>query len=335
MRANHEETLLSVIVPCYNEQEVIAETHRRLTEVLSGLDCDYEIIYIDDGSRDTTAELLRGLHAADDRVRVLLLARNFGHQRAVSAGIDRACGDAVVLIDADLQDPPEVIAEMLAQWRAGWDVVYAQRTERPGETAFKRVTANLFYRVLNRLSDVDIPRDTGDFRLMNRRVVEALRQMPEQDRFLRGMVSWVGFRQKALPYRRAERFAGESKYPLRKMLALASDGLISFSLRPLRLATWLAGAALLAAVLNVVVGCLAPLATGTFHFGWTFGLSGLLLCSAAQLFTTGILGADIGSIYRHSQQRQLYPGGEELLPGSPTARTGGATEAQAEQSRAA
>ncbi|HYG68681.1 MAG TPA: glycosyltransferase family 2 protein, partial [Anaeromyxobacteraceae bacterium] len=204
-----------MVVPCYNEEGVLAETMRRLKAFCDEVDLEIELIFVDDGSRDRTRQLLRQYAAEDPRIKVVGFARNFGHQIAVTAGIDAASGDAVVLMDADLQDPPEVIHEMIAKWREGYDVVYGTRTERPGESAFKLATARWFYRILNRLSDVPIPLDAGDFRLMSRRVVDTLRAMPERDRFVRGIVSWVGFRQTPLPYRRAQRFAGESKYPLR------------------------------------------------------------------------------------------------------------------------
>lgn len=227
--------VLSVIVPCYNEEQVIRQTHARLSAALSAL-CTREglrpeILYVDDGSRDGTAAALADIQTGAGRegvaVRVIGLSRNFGHQLAVTAGLDHCAGDAVVIIDADLQDPPELIAEMVALWRQGWKVVYAQRRQRAGETRFKLWTSNLFYRFLNRLSDIGILRDTGDFRLIDREVVLALRRMPERARFLRGMVSWVGFRQIALPYDRASRAAGESKYPLVKMLRFAVDGILA------------------------------------------------------------------------------------------------------------
>jgi dolichol-phosphate mannosyltransferase len=229
--------LLSVVIPCYNEEEVIAETVKRLASFASGLThLQVEFIFVDDGSRDQTRAMLKTFAKTDERIKVIGFARNFGHQIAVTAGVDAAQGDAVVLIDADLQDPPEVIHEMIKKWEEGYDVVYGTRTERPGESAFKLATARLFYRILNRLSSVPIPLDTGDFRLMSRSVVDTLRAMPERDRFIRGMVSWVGFRQIALPYKRAQRFAGETKYPLKKMLTFAFDGILSFSSKPLELA---------------------------------------------------------------------------------------------------
>ena len=232
----HPPKLLSIVIPCYNEEEVIAETIKRLKAFAVDLkNLDVEFIFVDDGSRDQTRALLKSFSALDSRIKIVGFARNFGHQIAVTAGVDAARGDAVVLIDADLQDPPEVVHEMIKKWEEGYDVVYGTRTERPGESAFKLATARLFYRVLNKLSSVPIPLDTGDFRLMSRPVVDVLGAMPERDRFIRGMVSWVGFKQIALPYKRAQRFAGETKYPLKKMLTFAFDGILSFSSKPLEL----------------------------------------------------------------------------------------------------
>ncbi|MEE4379524.1 MAG: glycosyltransferase family 2 protein, partial [Candidatus Competibacteraceae bacterium] len=228
--------LLSVVIPCYNEEAVLEETMHQLKAFCAELyNLDVELIFVDDGSSDQTRELLRRFATGDSRIKLIGLARNFGHQIAVTAGIDAASGDSVVLIDADLQDPPEVIHQMIAKWQEGYDVVYGTRTERSGESAFKRATARGFYRLLNRLSDVPIPLDTGDFRLMSRNVVDTLRAMPERDRFIRGMVSWAGFKQTRLPYKRAERFAGASKYSLGKMLHFAADGILSFSIKPLQM----------------------------------------------------------------------------------------------------
>ena len=294
-------------MPCYNEEAVLDETHRRLTAVLDGLDdLDYELIYVDDGSRDGTALVLQRLQAHDDRVRIIRFSRNFGHQIAVTAGLEHASGDAIVLIDADLQDPPEVIRQMVACWREGYQVAYGQRVDRAGESAFKRWTAKAFYRLINRLSDVEIPVDTGDFRLIDRVVVEALLAMPEHDRFVRGMVSWVGFRQIAVPYSRAPRFAGESKYPITKMLRFAMDGVASFSRRPLRLATWL-GAFLLA----LAVGTLAytvgsRLVTGDWISVWMVPSVVALFLAAAQLLSIGVIGEYIGRIYAEVRGRPLY-----------------------------
>ena len=249
----HGPVLLSVVVPCFDEEAVIQETHARLVATLARIvETRFEIVYVDDGSNDRTLSVLRAIQQSDPRIRVVALSRNFGQQIAVAAGLEHASGEAVVLIDADLQDPPEVIPEMVERWRAGVDVAYGARTEREGETPLKLWTAKTFCRTLNRLSDVDIPLDTGDFRLMDRKVVDALLAMRERDRFLRGMVAWAGFRQEPVHYGRAARFAGSTKYPLTRMLRLASDGILSFTMAPLRLAFYMGVAATGLAVAGVL-----------------------------------------------------------------------------------
>lgn len=299
--------LISVVVPCYNEESVIAETHRRLCETL-GQQAAYavELLYVDDGSRDRTWEILQTLPAQGVTVRALTLSRNFGHQLAVSAGIERAQGDAVVLIDADLQDPPEVIPEMIREWQSGFEVVYGVRAQREGETAFKRATAAGFYRLINKLSEVPIPVDTGDFRLMDRQVVDALLNMPEHDRFIRGMVSWLGFRQKALPYKRDARWAGETKYPLSKMIKFALTAISSFSTVPLRIASWVGFAASGVAVLGMVAVVVLRLFTATWVEGWTALMLAILLMGGLQLLFLGILGEYIGRIYGEAKRRPLF-----------------------------
>ncbi|MHB1187317.1 glycosyltransferase family 2 protein [Thiobacillus sp.] len=299
--------LLSVVIPCFNEEEVIGETVKRLNAFCSELvNLDVELIFVDDGSHDRTPELLRSFAAEDSRIRLILFARNFGHQIAVTAGIDAASGDAVVLIDADLQDPPEVVHEMIAKWREGYDVVYGTRTERPGESAFKRATARGFYRLLNRLSDVPIPLDTGDFRLMSRSVVDTLNAMPERDRFVRGMVSWVGFKQIALPYKRAARFAGESKYPLRKMLRFATDGILSFSTKPLQVSVGLGMLCAALALAGILYALALRLFTNMWVEGWTALMIAVLFIGGVQLISVGILGEYVGRIYSEVKNRPLY-----------------------------
>ncbi len=299
--------LVSVIVPCYNEEPVIRETHRSLVAVLEQLEgLQHELIYVDDGSHDQTAEILQELHADNEHVRVLLLSRNFGHQVAVTAGLEHASGDAVVVIDADLQDPPEVIKEMVARWRDGYHVVYGLRTDREGETTFKLWTAKTFYWLMNRLSKIRIPLDVGDFRLMDRKVVEALLAMPERDRFLRGMVSWVGFKQVAVLYRRAPRFAGTSKYPLFKMIRFAMDGVLSFSFTPLRLAVWTGFVAIGLAIAGIVYAVVLRLYTTNWVRGWASLFVAMLLMSGVQLISLGIIGEYIGRIYGEVKQRPLY-----------------------------
>lgn len=299
--------LISAVVPCYNEEAVIRETHERLSATLGQLSgFDYELIYVDDGSRDETLRLLHELQAGDKRARVVALSRNFGHQIAVTAGLEHAAGDAVVVIDADLQDPPEVILEMVARWQDGYDVVYGVRTDREGETQFKLWTAKLFYRLINQLSKVQIPLDVGDFRLMNRRVVEAMLRMPERDRFLRGMVSWVGFRQVAVMYKRQPRHAGASKYPLFKMLAFAMDGVVSFSFAPLRVAIWTGFAAIALAFAGIIYAVLLRFLTNDWVRGWASIFVAVLFMSGVQLVSLGIIGEYVGRIYGEVKKRPLY-----------------------------
>jgi dolichol-phosphate mannosyltransferase len=297
---------LSVVVPCYNEQESIHACHEKLTAVLRVLKESYEIVYVDDGSRDKTAELLEQMHARDPHVVVVRLSRNFGHQPAVTAGLSASVGQAVVIIDADLQDPPELIPEMVALWRSGYKVVYGIRQTRDGETPFKLWTAKAFYRLINSLSDVEIPIDTGDFRLIDRVVVDVFLQMPERHRLLRGMWSWIGFPQVGLPYQRSPRFAGETKYPLRKMLGLALDGIVSFSVVPLRLVTALGFLSAGAAFLGIVYTLWVRLLTHSWVRGWAISFVGMLFMAGVQMLCLGILGEYIGRIYTESKQRPLF-----------------------------
>ncbi len=295
------------MIPCFNEQEVIEETLARVRAMCATQpETAFEIICVDDGSRDATLELLRAEQAVDERLRVLSFARNFGHQIAVTAGIDAASGDAVVLIDADLQDPPEAILAMIAKWREGYDVVYGVRGRREGESRFKLTTARAFYRLLNRLSEVPIPLDTGDFRLMSRPVVDALKAMPERHRFVRGMVAWVGFRQYALTYDRAERFAGVSKYPLRKMLRFATDGILSFSARPLQVATGLGLIAAGLSLLGIVYALAMRIFTSSWVEGWTALMIAVLFMGGVQLLSLGVIGEYIARIYDEAKGRPLY-----------------------------
>jgi dolichol-phosphate mannosyltransferase len=304
--------LLSVVVPCFNEDQVIDHTHRRLSAAVAAITPEFELIYVDDGSRDDTARKLRDIQAGDGHVRVIRLSRNFGHQIAVTAGVDYARGDAVVLIDADLQDPPEVIAEMVEKWREGYHVVYGRRAERAGETRFKLWTAHAFYRLIDWLSEVPIPLDTGDFRLMDRTVVEALKRMREKHRLLRAMTSWVGFRQAAVSYSRAERFAGESKYPLRKMLALALDGIVSFSTAPLKLVSLIGLTFSGLSLVGVVYALAMRLLTNNWVPGWTLIFIALLLIGGLQFLVTGVLGEYVGRIYSEAKDRPLFLVIEEL-----------------------
>lgn len=302
--------LISIVIPCHNEAAVLPETHRRLAEVadrLEGADA-FEFIFVDDGSRDETARVLHTLARADGRVRGLRLSRNFGQQIATTAGLECAAGDAVVIMDADLQDPPELIEAMLERWQEGYHVVYAQRTERTGETAFKLWSARLFYRLVQRISRVPIPSDTGDFRLMDRQVVDAFLRMPERDRFLRGMVSWVGYRQVAVPYKREARFAGTTKYPLMKMVSFAIDAVVSFSFAPLRLAVWTGFGVIGLALLGIVYAVILRLFADPSQWvrGWASTLVAILFMGGVQLISLGIIGEYVGRIYGEVKQRPLY-----------------------------
>ena len=296
---------LSLIIPVYNEEAILAELDRRLKAFLGEVDETWEVVFIDDGSHDKTAAGLNALAAEEPRYKVISFSRNFGHQIAITAGMDRAEGDAVVIMDADLQDPPEVVAEMIQKWREGYDVVYGQRSTRHGESIFKRATAAAFYRLLRMMLPIEVPLDTGDFRLMSRRVVLSMRALREQNRFVRAMVSWVGFKQIAVRYERPERFAGETKYPLRKMLRFAVDGITSFSIVPLRMATWLG---LFSGVVAIVTSAWAVYAAMTDKTvpGWATIMIAVALAASAQLIMTGILGEYIGRIYEEVKRRPLY-----------------------------
>jgi glycosyltransferase involved in cell wall biosynthesis len=299
--------LLSVVVPCMNEQEVLRTTHQHLVGVLQKSLANFEIIYVDDGSSDCTFEVLRELQTSDPRVRVIRFSRNFGHQVAITAGLEHASGDAVVIIDADLQDPPEVLLEFLAKWLDGYDVVYGVRTERDGESAFKRLSAKIFYRFFSHMSDTQMPLDTGDFRLLDRRVVDALISMPERDRFVRGMVSWLGFSQVAVPYHRAARAGGTTKFSLFKMVRFALDGIFSFSILPLRMATWIGFAASGFSIVGIVIVLLERFfeVPGLVK-GWSSAVIGELFIGGVQLVCLGIIGEYVGRIYGESKRRPLY-----------------------------
>ncbi len=318
-----EAPILSLVLPIYNEEAIIPELDRRLRGFLSGLSDvaeawsgvgeRWEVIFVVDGSKDRSLALLKQLAAAEPRYKVLSLSRNFGHQMAITAGLDRADGEAVVVMDADLQDPPEVVRQMVAKWREGFDVVFGVRSHRHGETAFKRLTAAIYYRLLRAmLGGASIPVDAGDFRLMSRPVVLTLRALREQHRFVRGLVWWVGFRQTAVSYERPGRFAGETKFPLRKMLHFAVDGITSFSTVPLRMAIWFGILAGLVAMGGGVWALWEKLyGTGVVK-GWTTIMILVGLGSSAQLLMTGILGEYVGRIYEEVKRRPLYVVQEEV-----------------------
>ncbi|MBI5017575.1 MAG: glycosyltransferase family 2 protein [Deltaproteobacteria bacterium] len=297
---------VSVVVPVYNEAEVIFESYKRLKRVLEGLDEPYELIFVNDGSRDATAVMLGCLCDTDPKVRLIDFSRNFGHQTAITAGMEHASGDAVVVIDADLQDPPEVIPEMIAKWREGYDVVYGKRAERKGDTFFKRFTAAAFYRLLDRLTDVDIPVDTGDFRLIDRKVCDALKTVKERNRYVRGIVSWLGFKQTGVEFVREERFAGETKYPLRKMLRFAVDAITSFSHKPLKLSSYVGVAVSLGSFAYLAVVVYLKLFTTTTVTGWASTMAVSLFFNGIVLMMLGILGSYVGRIYDEAKGRPLY-----------------------------
>ncbi|WPC76709.1 glycosyltransferase family 2 protein [Vibrio porteresiae] len=298
---------VSVVIPCYNESEVIDYTVEELLNVTNSIEgYQFELIFVNDGSADDTEAKLLNYSKQHEIVRLISFSRNFGHQPAVSAGIEAATGDAVVLIDADLQDPPHLIKDMIELWEKGYDVVYGTRENREGESRFKLASAKWFYRILNYLSEVSIPLDTGDFRLMDRQVVNQLNAMPEKNRFIRGMVSWIGFNQTSIRYQRNARFAGETKYPLRKMLKFGLDGILSFSVKPLKLSIIMgfisSGIALLMLLYTVYV----RLATDHWQSGWASMLVAMLFIGGVQLISIGILGEYIARIYNESKNRPLY-----------------------------
>ncbi|KJS16439.1 MAG: glycosyltransferase [Peptococcaceae bacterium BRH_c4b] len=296
----------TIIIPVYNEEAVVHETYRRLTRVMEAIGEPYELLFVNDGSRDRTAEIIEGFAESDECVKLLDFSRNFGHQIAITAGMDFACGDAIVILDADLQDPPELIPQMIEKWQEGYEVVYARRSKRKGETLFKRWTASLFYRTLSALTEVNIPLDTGDFRLIDRKVCKAMCSIREKNRFVRGLVSWVGFRSTAIEYVREERFAGETKYPLKKMIRFSMDGITSFSYKPLKLATYLGFIISFASFVCLVISLCLKLFTTNAVAGWSSLIACLLLLNGVILIILGILGEYVGRIYDETKNRPLY-----------------------------
>jgi dolichol-phosphate mannosyltransferase len=298
--------LLSVVIPVYNEEATVDELRRRLGEVLERVEPDYEVLLVNDGSRDGTAEALKRIAEPGSRWRAIHFSRNFGHQAAVAAGLRYATGQAVVVMDADLQDPPELLEQMLARWREGFEVVYAQRISREREGPLKRGLAWLYYRVLRAVAPVDIPTDTGDFCLMDRKVVDQLIALPERNRYIRGLRAWVGFRQTSVQFERAPRFAGEPKYTFRKSLGLGVNGIISFSKAPLRIATWLGLLVSLMSFVLVVVFVIEKLTRGFEIRGWASTVVIILFLGGVQLLTIGIIGEYLSRIYDEVKQRPLY-----------------------------
>jgi dolichol-phosphate mannosyltransferase len=296
---------ISLVIPIFNEEEVLPSLGERLTDLTAQLMTDWEVVFVDDGSHDRSLEMLRAAAAAEARYRVVSFSRNFGHQRAITAGVDAARGKAVVVMDADLQDPPEVVLEMVQKWREGYDVVFGRRRSREGETFFKVLTAKLFYRIFRAMIPIEVPLDTGDFRLMSRRVVMTMRGLRETHRFVRGLVAWAGFRQTAVEYDRAPRAAGTTKYPLRKMISFALDGIASFSVLPLRFATYIG---LLVGLVSIIYAIAAVItyAVGATVPGWTTTVVLVSFLFSVQLVMTGVLGEYVGRIYEQVKRRPLY-----------------------------
>jgi len=298
--------VFSIVAPVYNEIACLDALLERIQQVMDSTGETWELILVDDGSTDGSTDKIRQLAEIDHRVRKVIFARNFGHQIAVTAGLDFSRGDAVVIIDADLQDPPEVILDLIARWREGYEVVYAQRTEREGETWFKRVTASVFYRTIYRITDVKIPLDTGDFRLLDRKVVNVMNSMRERHRFLRGMSAWVGFKSVGVPYKRAARFAGSTKYPFKKMLKLALTAVTSFSYVPLQISMWLGFVSAGLSIIAIPVVVILRLVGSQFFFGQATTLIAVLFLGGVQLISLGILGEYVGRIYDEVKGRPLY-----------------------------
>lgn len=299
---------VSLVIPMYYEEEVAEECYKRVRDVLTSLkDYEYEIVFVNDGSKDKTLEILEGIASKDQNVKVLSFARNFGHQCAVTAGLQEVTGDAIVIIDADLQDPPELIPDMLKLWEEGNEVIYAKRKKRDGESAFKLFTAKMFYKTLNGLSDVEIPKDTGDFRLVDKKVVDVINSLPEHNKFLRGLFSWVGFKQAPFEYERKERFAGKTKYPLKKMLKLASDGIISFSTKPLKIIGGIGIASIFVSFLVLLYAILSYIFKwNNLTAGWTSIMVAITFFAGTQLLSIWIMSEYIARIYDESKGRPQY-----------------------------
>ncbi|MCH8340722.1 MAG: glycosyltransferase family 2 protein [Chloroflexi bacterium] len=305
-KVTNEKPTFSVVGPVYDEVETLRDFYDRVRAAMEAIGEPWELVLVDDGSTDGTSEIIRDLAFDDIRVRPVLFSRNFGHQIAVTAGLDFSRGQAVVIIDTDLQDPPELISELAEKWRAGYEVVYAVRTEREGESWFKRATASAFYRVINRITEVEIPPDAGDFRLLDRKVVNALKTMREHHRFPRAMTAWVGFRQIGIPYKRAARRAGETKYPFRKMVRLAINAITGFSYFPLQLATYFGFVSAALAILAIPIVIYIRLAGRAELSGQATTLIAVLFLGGVQLISLGILGEYIGRLYDEAKNRPLY-----------------------------
>lgn len=298
--------LLSVVVPMYYEEAVAEECYKRLKNVMDSNNFNYELIFVNDGSKDRTYEILKNIALSDKNAKIINFSRNFGHQIAVTAGVEAASGDALVIIDADLQDPPELITDMVKLWQEGYEVVYAKRKQRKGETFFKLTTAKYFYKFLAHMSEITIPKDTGDFRLIDRKVATAFLSMPEKNRFIRGMISWVGFNQTYVEYERDERFAGETKYPLKKMIKFAKDGIISFSAKPLKIITGIGFISVILSLIILIYSLISKIFEQDIAKGWTSIMCALTFFGGVQMLSLGVIGEYIARIYDESKGRPLY-----------------------------
>lgn len=301
-----DKVMHSVVVPMYNEELVVLETYKRLKQVMDSVQEPYEIVFVNDGSRDKTAAIISEICETDKNIKFVDFSRNFGHQVAITAGMDFAEGDTIVVIDGDLQDPPEVIPKMIQKWKEGFDVVYGKRTERKGETFFKKFTSKAFYRFLRKMTDVDIPVDTGDFRLIDRKVCDALKHINEKNRYIRGLISWLGFKQSAVEFSRDKRFAGETKYPLKKMLRFAFDAITSFSYKPLKLASYAGMFLSLFSFIYLLIVLYQRFFTNKAIQGWASTMAVSLFFNGIVLLILGIIGEYIGRIYDEAKGRPLY-----------------------------
>ena len=298
--------IYSVVIPVYNEEEVIPESYRRISAVMESLKEPYELIFVNDGSRDNSAQIIADIIPSDPNLRLINFTRNFGHMPAITAGMKYAKGDCVIIIDADLQDPPEVLPDMIALWKEGYDVVYGKRKERRGEGIFKKWSAKWFYRFINSMVPMELPVDTGEFRLMDRKVCDAVNRLDEKHRYIRGLVSWVGFRQIAYEYVRVERFAGETKYPIGKMLAFAMDAITAFSYKPLKLATSLGFFISLGSFIYMLVILWQRIFTDTTITGWASTMGLILFTQGIVLMILGLMGEYIGRIFEEIKNRPVY-----------------------------
>jgi len=296
----------SVIVPAFNEEPVIEETYKRLKKVMDGIGEPYELIFVNDGSSDRTGEILERIHHTDPHLKAIHFSRNFGHEAATTAGLDHASGQCIIIIDADLQDPPEIIPEMIEKWKQGYEIVYGKRKQRKGESTLKKTTSALFYRFLQRMTEIDIPADVGDFRLIDRKVCNALKHMREKNRYMRGIISWVGFRQTAIEFVREERWAGETKYNLKKLLRLAWDAITAFSYKPLKIATYLGFALSGISFIYLLVVICEKLFTQKTVPGWASIMVINLFFNGIVLIMLGLLGEYIGRIFEETKNRPLY-----------------------------